>query len=164
MPRGGRRDGAGRPKGGKRPEYATSKAITVAREEIAEEIKKRTEDLKAMRSIDVMREIMMWSREKANDMLVECEKLAKENAIPAAIDFFKESVDLRKLTLKCAEGIIPYEEPRLSAVVPLDPNATPSGDQAVAGPKTIDHDHLEHLTKRYTKGAQALKVVNGGKG
>lgn len=179
MPRGGRREGAGR-----KPQHegvprvkrvSPSRELVVAKASIDDEMhdRERTQQQQErqaaaaptlsparMRAIEVMEDNMNWCMTAA-DKFLEKAKTAVENGEPAnvAVDWFNESRKLRIMGQKCASDLAPYQDARLSATVPA-----PLPDAPVHGGALQAEDKLAHLTERFNKGRDGLKVVNGGKG
>lgn len=150
MPRGGRREGAGRPRsdGTRQTSHnaSPSREVAITREVIAERLSKASLP-GAMKAVEVMRENMMWGREVGSEMLKKCKEAADRGEVVVAVDFLNESRKLRGFTQKCAEALAPFETPRLSALAPPPEEIEPPMKDIT--PTAEPKDHLAHLTQRY---------------
>ena len=168
MARGGKRQGAGRPEGttGIKHKPATSKAVALTREAVRDELNDRVERMAGskLRAVDVMEENMLWTRGVAEIMLKKCEDAFNKGAeqIPVAIDFLGESIKLRAFSQKCAEGLAPFQTPRLSATVP-EPEALEVDPSTMRDVTPVGEDRLAHITQRFVGKRDLTIVPNGAK-
>ncbi len=125
MPRGGKRPGAGRPRGPTRTQHPPSRELTLVREVLQEQVKIRAAKAasagKGKPALEVLRESMMWGRAVADLMMERSERALQEGAIPAAVDWLNEASKMWWFAHKCAKAILPYESARLAAIAPAPP-------------------------------------------
>jgi hypothetical protein len=154
MPRGGKREGAGRPNGTtgiKKKPASKSKEVVVLREAVAEELRDRMQAVAAqpLRAKEVIQKNMAFFDGAAEAFLKKAEEAHKQGPEnqAVALDFFAEHARYRLMAQKCAVDLIPYEEPRLSSTVPADP-PDENGEDAR---EISEGDRLAHLGPRYLK-------------
>ena len=121
MPRGGKRLGAGRPRGPTRTKHPPSRELTLVREVLQKEMKKRASRTTRKRALEVMRQNMMWARGVAHLMMESSERALQEGAIPAAVDWLSEAGKMWWFAHKCAKAILPYESSKLAAIASAPP-------------------------------------------
>jgi hypothetical protein len=160
MPRGGKRDNAGRPAGTtgikKKPPRSKSKEVAIVIAAAEEEVRKHisgaaaADPEKRLRAIDVMRDNMTFFHRVGEVFLDKAEKAYQEgpDKIPVALDFMAENAKYRMLSQKCAESIVPYEERRLAGHEPREDEA-PAENGDGARDVTPATDRLAHLSDRY---------------
>jgi hypothetical protein len=120
MARGGKRRGAGRPRGPTRTQHPPSRELTLVRELLQEQVKIRAAKAasagKGKLALEVLRENMMWAQGVGRLMTERSERALQEGAIPAALDWLNEASKMWWFAHKCAKEILPYESSRLAAI------------------------------------------------
>jgi hypothetical protein len=160
MPRGGKREGAGRKPVEEKKPRSKSRAVAITKAVVEEEMRSRLAApvevgrIVAPKAIDVMRKNMVFFDTVAEAFLDKAEKAHMQGENPVAIDFFAENARYRGMAQKCAEAIVPYEEPRLTASVPAeapDPSESEFAEQQRG-------DRLSHITQRFASFKNATTI------
>jgi hypothetical protein len=124
--RGGKRPGAGRPRGPTRTKHPPSRELTLVREVLQEQVKIRAAKAasagKGKLALEVMRENMMWAEGVGHLIIERSEQALQEGAIPAAVDWLNEASKMWWFAHKCAKAILPYESERLAPITSAPPH------------------------------------------
>jgi hypothetical protein len=126
MSHGGKRPGAGRPRGPTRTKHPPSRELTLMRKLLHEEMKIRAAKTasagKGRQALEVLQENMMWAQGVGRLMFERAERALQEGAIPAALDWLNEASKMWWFAHKCAKAILPYESARLAPITSAPPH------------------------------------------